>query len=303
MNTQITEYSKTEAALSDLRTRYSGVVYEVSATKGMNDAKTARAELRNLRVDLEKKRKEIKEGNMVHSFGFAGYRGEAVGGLEYGVRYDGAIVRLSGFSAQRWWKSFGALATNCSRIDLQQTMVHDEDWTETTARHWEEMLEWYRERKRRPKPTNYTGPSGIESIYSGERVSDIYMRLYHRGSKKGLEKAMGHVRYEVELKDVKSWLMLRTLLASGSVESELASRVAGYFEARGCRLMWKNLPLQRLRCPAKTNDVDRRLMWIRRSVSPAVQELIELGHRAQVLDALGLSSMPYADTVTTNRGE
>ncbi len=60
MTTQITEYSKTDAALADLASRYKGVVFEVATTAGMQDARTARAELRNYRVDLEKVRVEIK---------------------------------------------------------------------------------------------------------------------------------------------------------------------------------------------------------------------------------------------------
>ena len=57
----IEEYRPTEAALIDLRNRYNAVVYDVRTTKGMEQAKKARAELRDLRVALEKTRKIIKE--------------------------------------------------------------------------------------------------------------------------------------------------------------------------------------------------------------------------------------------------
>lgn len=60
MTTQITEYSKTDAALAELSSRYSRAVFDVTTTKGMQDAKEARAELRGYRVDLEKVRVEIK---------------------------------------------------------------------------------------------------------------------------------------------------------------------------------------------------------------------------------------------------
>jgi colicin import membrane protein len=60
MTTTIAEYSKTEAALSDLRTRFSDVVFNVATTKGMDEAKKARSELREYRVSLEKQRVEIK---------------------------------------------------------------------------------------------------------------------------------------------------------------------------------------------------------------------------------------------------
>lgn len=58
--TTIAEYSPTAAALADLRTQYADVVYDVRSGKGMEQAKKARATLRDLRVSLEKTRVEIK---------------------------------------------------------------------------------------------------------------------------------------------------------------------------------------------------------------------------------------------------
>lgn len=61
MTTEITEYTKTEAALAELRVKYKDAVFDVTTTKGMAEAKVARAELRTLRTDLEKERVRIKE--------------------------------------------------------------------------------------------------------------------------------------------------------------------------------------------------------------------------------------------------
>jgi len=57
---RVVEFSKTDAALADLRKRLSGTLFEVTTTAGMRDAKAARAELRGLRTDLERRRKELK---------------------------------------------------------------------------------------------------------------------------------------------------------------------------------------------------------------------------------------------------
>jgi hypothetical protein len=59
--TAIVEYSPTAAALADIASRMAKVVYDVSTPAGMAAAKKDRAEVRDLRVALEKKRKEIKE--------------------------------------------------------------------------------------------------------------------------------------------------------------------------------------------------------------------------------------------------
>ena len=58
--TEIAEYSQTAAALSDLRHRFLGVAFNVSTTKGMDEAKKARQEVKGYRTALEAKRKEIK---------------------------------------------------------------------------------------------------------------------------------------------------------------------------------------------------------------------------------------------------
>lgn len=56
---QITEYSTTAAALSELRNRYTGP-FDVATSKGMALAKEARAVVRGYRTSLETLRKEIK---------------------------------------------------------------------------------------------------------------------------------------------------------------------------------------------------------------------------------------------------
>lgn len=60
MTTTIAEYTATEAALADFRTKYKDAVFPVATTKGMTEAKKARADLREHRVALEKERVRIK---------------------------------------------------------------------------------------------------------------------------------------------------------------------------------------------------------------------------------------------------
>jgi len=60
MTTQIQEYSNTDGALATLAQAYKGIRYDVTTSEGMALAKAARAELRDYRVNLEKKRVQIK---------------------------------------------------------------------------------------------------------------------------------------------------------------------------------------------------------------------------------------------------
>ena len=57
---KIAEYSKTALALLDLGARYADVIFDVSQKQGMQAAKSARAEIRLYRVELEKTRVAIK---------------------------------------------------------------------------------------------------------------------------------------------------------------------------------------------------------------------------------------------------
>ena len=66
MSTTIQEYSRTEAALAELRERYAKTTYDVTVASGMKAAKEARAVLRTWRTDLEKDRKRIKADALAH---------------------------------------------------------------------------------------------------------------------------------------------------------------------------------------------------------------------------------------------
>ena len=58
--TVLVKYRKTEAALAELRTKYKGIAFDLTTTKGDKEARAARLELVTLRTGLEKKRKEFK---------------------------------------------------------------------------------------------------------------------------------------------------------------------------------------------------------------------------------------------------
>jgi colicin import membrane protein len=61
ITTEITEYTPTAQALAEFRQRYENAVFPVATTEGMRKAIEARREIRETRVALEAKRKEIKE--------------------------------------------------------------------------------------------------------------------------------------------------------------------------------------------------------------------------------------------------
>lgn len=60
VQTAVAEFDKVAAGLADLQKQYGGVVYDVRTSKGMDDAKAARAAIREPRYEIERVRKAAK---------------------------------------------------------------------------------------------------------------------------------------------------------------------------------------------------------------------------------------------------
>ena len=76
--TMLVQYGKTEAALATLRTKYEGVLFDLTTTAGDKAARAGRLELVTLRTSLEKKRKEFKAP-----------------ALEFGAKIDAEAKRIT----------------------------------------------------------------------------------------------------------------------------------------------------------------------------------------------------------------
>ena len=245
-------------------------------------------------------REELDRGGLSRRWGMAGYIGAHAGGLEWGSKSDGVIVRLSGETARSWWAKFGKLASNCSRIDLQQTVVYDEPPHRTINRHFKELRKWNKTHRKPMTAKLWCGDQGAEAMFSGKRVSDSYLRCYHRGSKPECSHEQGHLRYEVELKNSRARQALQGLLASDNPEAVTRATVGQMFSARGVRLTWQEGCTLTFVTPIKNDDAGKRLRWLRDAIRPAVQNLIEHGYRDEVVEALGLMDQAQADKDWSN---
>jgi DNA relaxase NicK len=164
-------------------------------------------------------------------------------------------------------------------------------------KHWSEMRAWSAERVRSPDLKLIVGQHGPETLYSGRRSSDVYLRCYDRGAKAKDERFAGHLRYEVEFKSHRARFILSQMLRSESDHLECAAQCLKMFRDRGCRLPAPKQPASLFQCPPRTTDVDKRLTWLRNQVQCTVQSLVALGYLSETLDALGLN-----DVVPRRRG-
>jgi hypothetical protein len=60
VSTAVAKFDRVAAGITELRTKYKGVIYDVTTTKGMKDACEARAAIRAPRYEVEKVRRECK---------------------------------------------------------------------------------------------------------------------------------------------------------------------------------------------------------------------------------------------------
>jgi len=236
---------------------------------------------------------EVKDGFLRSAWAQSGYGGWRIGGLEWGVRHDGVLVRLAGETARQYWRRVGKLASNCSRIDLQTTVRYDEPVDVTIRRHFREVKAWNKKRLRPLAIKLWVGQDGAEAMYCGSRLSSRYLRLYSRYSKEKRLETRGQLRYEVELKSGLAQTHLAKLL---DLEDEVPFTLAHcqkMFSVRGCGLRWKNESPALLQCPRRVGDVPNRLRWLHDGIRPTIHELVQRGYRDEVLKALGLTDATF----------
>jgi hypothetical protein len=96
---------------------------------------------------------ERKAGNIVHNWEGMGYKGRRCGQMQFGVRHDSTLVRLSGDCARLNWRPLAHEAWNISRLDLQVTSRIEGDVDSMIARHHSQAKRAKRRRGRGPTLT------------------------------------------------------------------------------------------------------------------------------------------------------
>lgn len=245
---------------------------------------------------------EVSRGCKDSSWRATGYHGRHAGGTAFGVGAQGSIVRASSHCAREHWRQLLTLADNVTRLDVQVTVRPVAGPTATLSRHHKELLKAPRSRGKEVKFHAWYGPTGIESIEIGRRVSDRFGRVYDKGLQSGLPEWLGCLRYEVELH---RHLALRTALLLDSQELDQAAmvhQVHSFMSVRGLRVGFRNpvsregavndtLELRKCRIMPSVYDkppeVVRALRWLANSVRPSVERLINSGYGEEVSRALG----------------
>lgn len=223
-----------------------------------------------------------------------GYAGFQSYGYFSGIREDGLIIRASGREAKLAEKicreeSWDA---RCTRLDLQVTCKVDREADDFGERVQSQVAAAEaaipKQRQKNLAAYKVRGASSGGTI--GSRTSERYSRFYDKTAEQRGKVEPGLWRFEVEFKGQQARLMYKMLMQAASGRWLALSVVKTTFELHGVDMGWigASEPLE-LPSTYRQNDDERRLNWLKSHVSKTVAELIERGHKEQVLEALGLT--------------
>jgi len=220
---------------------------------------------------------------------FQGYDGRQAGRVGFGVRDDGALVRLSGELADAGLRDLLPLASNVSRIDLAVTV-------QLPPHYPNPMTEGFRLGPI-TKPARGSAPDYQiiqhsrqgTTLYVGNRRSPRFGRVYDKWRESQLDFYRGCTRYELEAKGKLAARLAAAVAFAADRRSTIRVLVRDYFEPRGVVAPWADddddMHISSYR--PRTSDFSR-LHWLGTQVKGVVDDLRARGRGADVAAALGV---------------
>lgn len=233
-------------------------------------------------------RVEADRGNRVRPWGMSGFRGWRCGSVEIGTLDHKVLVRVAGALANDSWTTLFEVSQNCSRLDLQTTVIVKDGVQKRIERcrriaerfssaHNDTLrVRWVREH------------AGGYTLYLGSRKSNCFGRVYDKWEKEKLDHYRDCVRFEVQYQDDLANHVARTLYGNTPRWPSIASHVRAFFRNRGLDLELYYDERLTSRSPRGRSDAEKTLAWLAAGVKPSVERLIALGYESEVFAALGL---------------
>ena len=247
-------------------------------------------------------KEQVQLGNESRGWSMKGYSGFCAGGVSFGGREDGAIVRLSSDVAASDWFTVYQRSTNVSRIDLQVTVRLDHCPTLAIHKHEKALKRKWSARDDGPEYELRRDRRRGCTLTIGERPSMFYFRLYNKWAESGLDYYRNCLRYELEIKNRAAASATKSLASSGTLKPAIIAGlhhglsvrgVSPLFDSSGRKSIYALLP----RC---ATDADRKLAFLRRSIRPTVQFLCQADRLTEVLDCLGLAQFVEPSNLSSN---
>jgi DNA relaxase NicK len=229
-----------------------------------------------------------KLGNDISNWKAQGYHGLKCAGVRVGLRHDTFIVQLSSDDARESWKQVASLSSNISRLDLQVTYEFERAHKEFFIEEHQRAISSKATKGRKANITLITSTLTGDSIYLGQRSSDVYARCYDKGRESKQMEAFKLIRHEIELKRDAATRTVARLIASPDSDALALGLVSAHFDRKHLRTSSAIHPHRESARACQTTDNTRRLRWLHGSVAPSVAVLLEAGEHEAVLKSLGL---------------
>ncbi len=241
----------------------------------------------------------LKRGNKVTTFKRHSYDCMTVGGLTWGYSGDvGYLMTGSSDDAHLTWQKVLPLANNVTRLDLQYTFEADRSFGEGGIGILQEL---YNSILKTEHPTKrhyhcHANSEGGETLYTGSRNSDQFGRMYNKSVEASLDK-QNIFRLEVEFKKPRSQVVFNRFyheVKMGLANPEtVRDIVLSWFAIRGINVTDIFRTITPVQVSAVINTDEKKIKWLRTSVSPTLYDLTDRGKLREVAMALGLSSRTY----------
>ncbi len=229
--------------------------------------------------------------------GFQGYRGFGAEGCFYGIRQDGACLRVSGAIARQACESIRDAELHVTRFDLQTTVQLNKDAVRLARRLVDDVRREHTGKSggsQRATKLIDAGSNG-STAYFGARSAPLYCRIYDKHRESAGTYSAGAWRAEAEYKRA---LATATFKRAGEQDyrpSICASLVRASLARCGINLLYATLSDEKLpQVPRVQTDVERQLAWLRDTVAPVLRKLYSAGYHDEATNALYAWLMPEA---------
>lgn len=245
---------------------------------------------------------EIAGGNKVAPFRCNGYYGWQAGRVRFGTREAAGLIQLSGDLAARQYDYLYPTRDNITRLDLAVTVELPLPDPDVGQRHYDEAVAYRLAHPRSARPSSHRDGDGGWTTYIGDRSSDYYLRVYNKeaeclsqGDLDGAAHYRKCWRYELECKGLTCSGVAKSVFETADRPAHVQGFVHEYGTAHGLIPTFPAIAGRHLVAGfRRRSDRDSRLLWVERSVRPAIAWLLSTGERAEVLEALGLASVSAA---------
>lgn len=247
-----------------------------------------------------------QQGNDERLWKARGYHGKHCAGVRCGIRADTHLIQLSGDDAHEHWKEVAQLSTNISRLDVEVTLQFESADSEFIQRQSARAQTSKRRRCRTSNVTLITSTLTGDSLYLGQRSSDLYLRCYDKGRESKTLPAGLLIRQEAELKRDRAKSFALELIASPESDRVAGAFISSLFRRRGIQTAMNYEEYGESARAKSSTDQYRKLCWLKQAVAPSVRSLLESGKGEEVLRALGLDSycvLRRASALTVKRKE